>query len=196
MVDNLGAHDLGRYLELWLCQHDARQVRCDPMETLCDVITGLGRHEAGEHFVLVSKLIVLFDLDAAQVVEVGFVANKSDARHLLPLECPLHEVIPILKVLKALVVGDIVAEQHGLRTKDIVPNHLAAYGLPTNVPHLQGDVDIARKHEPLHEEVDADRLLVLLCKLIACEAHGNRGFASGAVTQENHLVLQLFGFFF
>lgn len=43
------------------------------------------------------------------------------------------------------------------------------------------------QHEPLEEEVEADRLLVDVGEVVLCVAHRDRRFPHGAITQDDHL---------
>ena len=85
------------------------------------------------------------------MVEVRLVANQRDARKLLAFEGMLDEAVPVLQVLEALVVGDVVADQHRLRAVDVVANHLAPNRLAANVPDLQRDVHL-RDNEKKNNE--------------------------------------------
>ena len=159
-----------------------------------DVVAALGGHEAGEHLVLVGELVMLLHLHAAKVCEVCLVPYQRDAWHRLTAERALNQREPVFEILEALVVGNVVAEQHCLSAVDVVADHLASDRLPTNVPDLQRHLDITWQHQPLHEKVDADRLFVLLREVIIRKPHRDRRFADRTVTQDDHLVLELFAF--
>ena len=45
--------------------------------------------------------------------------------------------------LEALVIGNIIAKKHRLRSVDIVANHLSTDSLATDVPNLEGDIDLS-----------------------------------------------------
>ena len=68
-------------------------------------------------------------------------SEQSDA-------CPWHRELRKRTDLKALVIGDIVAQKHSLRAIDIIANHLSANRLPANVPNLQGDVHLRQGRQP------------------------------------------------
>ena len=51
----------------------------------------------------------------AHMVEICFIPYECHVRHRAALESASHEPEPILQVLEALVVGDVIAEEHRLR---------------------------------------------------------------------------------
>merc|ERR1719343_761481 len=76
-------------------------------------------------------------------------------------------------------------------TVNVVADHLAANGLPANVPDLQADGDVPRQLHALHKEVQADGLFVLLGEVILAKTHGQRGLPDSAVTENDDLELQV-----
>lgn len=58
-------------------------------------------------------------------------------------ECLFYELQPVLEILKALVIGDVVHKDDRLRAANVIGKHLGADALPTNVPNVQAHLDIA-----------------------------------------------------
>jgi hypothetical protein len=98
-----------------------------------------------------------------------------------------HQPVPVLEVAEAVVVRDVVGEQHGLGPVNVVVDHLSADGLAADVPDLEGDVDVPREHEPLDEEVEPNGLLVHAGEVVLREPRGDRGLADGTITEDDHL---------
>ena len=82
---------------------------------------------------------------------------------------------------------DVVHQQHGLRPVDVVPDHLAPQSLPPDVPNLQRHLNLPRQVDLLHEEVQADRLLVALAEVVVHEAARQRRLPHRPVPDEDHL---------
>ena len=51
------------------------------------------------------------------VVEIRLIAHERHVRHGAALECPSHQPEPVLEVLEALVIRDVVAQEHSLLSK-------------------------------------------------------------------------------
>lgn len=114
-------------LEIDLGEHDARQVGCDLPEAGVHLVAGFGRDKEAPEVVFLGKLLVLGHLDSAQVVQVAcasskvnrsalyeqsysrtLVAHEPHIRHAVRVKGAPHKSVPVLEVLKALVVGDVV----------------------------------------------------------------------------------------
>lgn len=137
VVDDLRLEHRRFVLEIGLGQHNARQVGGDLPEAGVHLVASLGRDEEALEIVLLGKLLVLGHLDSAQVVQVAcvllrtsaarevyvgkttartLVAHEAHVRHAVRVKGAPHESVPVLEVLKALVVGDVVHQQHRLNT--------------------------------------------------------------------------------
>ncbi len=62
-----------------------------------------------------------------------------------------------------------------MRVLQVVFNHAAAEGLPTDVPDLQSDLAVAGQVQAAKEEVGANGLLVRAAEVVAREAVHNGG---------------------
>jgi hypothetical protein len=76
-----------------------------------------------------------------------------------------------------------------VRFVDVGLDHFTEDALPSDVPDLEGYLDVARELQPLHKEVNAYRLLILSLEVIFTKTHNKRSFSNSAVSQNNHLIL-------
>mmetsp|Transcript_100219 Transcript_100219/g.283771 ORF Transcript_100219/g.283771 Transcript_100219/m.283771 type:complete len:219 (-) Transcript_100219:7-663(-) len=160
------------------------------------LVPGLRGYEVAVEVVLVSELVVLLVLHRTDVGQVVLVGHQHHVRHGLLEEGPLHKEQPVLEVLEALVVREVVRQDDRVGPVDVVAHHLAANGLTTNVPNLHTNVHIPWKHHPLYEKVEAYRLLVMLCEVVLAEARRKGCLADSTITEQNDFVLQVFGLIF
>ncbi len=84
-------------------------------------------------------------------------------------------------------IGAVIREHDRVRPVDVVPEHLRANRLPSDVPNLQRNLNITFKLKSLQEKVQSYCLLVLSLESIVCEAMANGSLADGAIAKENDL---------
>ena len=98
-----------------------------------------------------------------------------------------HEPVPVFEVLEAVLVGNVVAQHDSMGTVNVVIDHLPANTLSTNVPELEGDVNVAGQGYLLDEEVHADRLLVRGSEGITSKARRDRRLSNSAIANQDDL---------
>jgi len=128
--------------------------------------------------------VVVIGAAAAAAVAAQRQAARRGAR-LRRRRAP-REREPVLGVGKGLRVGHVVAQEDNVGAPHVLRQHLAADGLPANVPHLQRHGRVAHL-ERLFKEVDAHRLAVHALEAVLAEARADGGLARGAVAHEDEL---------
>ena len=83
---------------------------------------------------------------------------------------------------------------YSISLKNVGCDHLRENGLPSDIPHLHGDLCISWQVHTLDKEVQSDGLLVGASKLILAEATDQRGLSDSTVAENDDFVLQVFGF--
>mmetsp|Transcript_57266 Transcript_57266/g.118529 ORF Transcript_57266/g.118529 Transcript_57266/m.118529 type:complete len:219 (-) Transcript_57266:7-663(-) len=153
-------------------------------------------HEVAVQVVLFRELIVFVYFHSSDMRQVVLVCHQSNVRKRRLVKRALDQEQPVLQMLEALIVGDVVAEDDSTGAIDVVAQHLATNGLAANVPYLQAYVNVAWQNHSLDKEIQAYRLLVLLGKVILAESRGHRSLSNCTVAEKNYLELQVFRFIF
>ncbi len=95
-----------------------------------------------------------------------FVCDESKIELLLALAVLESRLVPVLEILEATVVGDVVDKQDSVRAVNVLVEHGAAERLTADVVHREHHLSGAGQRDALHEEVDAQSLIVLTIELI------------------------------
>jgi hypothetical protein len=130
------------------------------------------------------------------MIQVNFVSDQRHERRLSAFKRFGHEVVPVFKILKRLLVGDVVGENDCICLVDVGADHFAEDGLAADVPNLECDVRLFWEFEPFDEEVNSDRLLVAAAELIFAEARDEGRLSDGTIAEDHYFVLKVFGLFF
>jgi hypothetical protein len=101
--------------------------------------------------------------------------------------------VPVIKILKRLLVGDVVSKYDCVSLVDVGLDHFTKDTLAPDVPDLQRDVDVPWELEPFNEEVNTDCLFVAASEMIFTKAHDKTRLSHSTITEHHNFILEIFG---